>query len=106
MYVAAHANFEILLVACVAVTSLVAYRWGRLNWAIFAAWGLLIVHFLAGALVIHEIQSLPPPAADHTVWLRPPGLNATPVYLGAFAGALLALVVGLSVSAWSLRHAR
>jgi heme/copper-type cytochrome/quinol oxidase subunit 1 len=98
MFVVAHLHFGVLLAACVAAISLVAYRWGRLNGAILAAWALLVVHFGAGVFLSRQTSALASSNGNEYLWVTP--LDPTPglVYLGSVLAGFLALAIGLALS--------
>ena len=98
MFVVAHFHPLFVLGACVGVASLVAYRWGRLNWALFSAWGLLFVHILAAG-VLYGV-SFPPSDPRTYVLITPQQSVAGGAYLGSALGTFLMTLIGLSVSHW------
>ena len=103
-FVVAHFHPSILLGASVLVATLVAYRYGALNWAIQASWFLLLIH-----LVLAVLPWLPPDVGDHpesgvVVRLRPLGYGLAHTYGVSAIFGFSTIVVGLGISLWrSLR---
>jgi uncharacterized membrane protein len=106
IFVVAHFHATALLVACVLVTTLVAYKHSSLNWFIWAACLLVIVHVVAALvpwLPAGVIQQSSPGTSlrvisSHRGW--------PDVYVGSALLGLVGTLLGLFVSLYrALRHA-
>ena len=97
-FVVAHFHASILLGSCVAVTTLVAHRYGRVSWPLRAAWGLLALHVLS-AVVPWGAPAAAAVREPGAFVLRPPSHPGLAyLYLGSALAGLLATLVGLLVS--------
>jgi hypothetical protein len=93
-FVVAHVHIDALLGSCLAVTTLVAHLYGRLNWALAGAWGLFVLHGFAALFALG-------PAAPGTGAFRMnpashPGLGY--LYIGSALALFLAVLLSLIIS--------
>ncbi len=96
-FLVAHFHASILLGSCVAVTTLVAHRYGRVSWPLRAAWGLLALHVLS-AVVLWGAPTAAEVREPVAFVLRPAHPGLAYLYLGSSLAGFVATLVGLLVS--------
>ena len=95
-FVVAHFHTSVILGCALLVATAVAFRYGRVNWGLKAAWGLGALHVLS-AILLPDVPDVLVGEADSSVLLHESPLPGV-FFVASATAALLATALGLVVS--------